>query len=58
MKSMFEDIDGCRIDYINMVDTETLEDVETIEKEVMIAAAVYFGKTRLIDNVIVRVAQK
>ena len=42
-----------RIDYIALVDNETLEPIEKItENEALIAVAVYFGKIRLIDNVI------
>jgi pantoate--beta-alanine ligase len=41
-----------RIDYIAAVDSETLEPVEKIEdNEVTLAAAVFFGETRLIDNI-------
>jgi pantoate--beta-alanine ligase len=39
-----------RIDYAEIVDFETLEPLETIGREALVALAVYFGKTRLIDN--------
>ncbi len=39
-----------RIDYVELVDGETLEPVETIEGPILAATAVYIGKTRLIDN--------
>lgn len=39
-----------KIDYVEIVDAETLEPVDTIEKPVLTAAAVYIGRTRLIDN--------
>lgn len=39
-----------RIDYIALVDPETLEPVEKIEKEILLALAVKIGKVRLIDN--------
>ena len=43
-----------RIDYISAVDAETLETIEKIDdREILLSAAVYFGKVRLIDNVIV-----
>lgn len=38
------------IDYIKIVDIETMEDVEKIEKDALIALAVKIGNTRLIDN--------
>ena len=41
-----------RIDYITIVDTETLHAQEKIISPALIALAVYFGKTRLIDNII------
>ncbi len=38
------------IDYIEIVNTKTLEDIDTIKGDVLIAIAVKIGKTRLIDN--------
>jgi pantoate--beta-alanine ligase len=38
------------IDYIVIVDTETLEDVTVIDRPVRMAMAVKVGTTRLIDN--------
>ena len=43
-----------RIDYVAAVDAESLEPIEKIDdNEVLISTAVYFGKVRLIDNVII-----
>lgn len=39
-----------KIDYVEMVDWNTLEPVDTIDGPVLNAIAVYIGKTRLIDN--------
>lgn len=39
-----------KIDYVNIVDKYTLEDVDKIEESVLVAMAVFIGKTRLIDN--------
>ena len=39
-----------RIDYVEFVDWNTLEPVETLDGPVLNAIAVYIGKTRLIDN--------
>jgi pantoate--beta-alanine ligase len=44
-----------QIDYIAVVDAENLQELDTIEKLALIALAVRFGKTRLIDNIIVEV---
>lgn len=42
------------IEYISIVTPETLEELETISGKVLIALAVKLGRTRLIDNVIVK----
>ncbi|CAA7599919.1 Pantoate-beta-alanine ligase [Acididesulfobacillus acetoxydans] len=42
-----------RVDYIEVRDASTLAEVEAIEGKVVIALAVYFGSTRLIDNRII-----
>ena len=39
-----------KIDYIEVVDSLSMRPVKTIEKSVLVAIAVYIGKTRLIDN--------
>lgn len=41
------------IDYVEILDARTLEDIETINRDVVIALAVTFGKPRLIDNIVV-----
>ena len=43
-----------RIDYIETLDAETLRPVTSATKEILMAAAVFFGKTRLIDNLVVK----
>ncbi len=45
---------GAVLDYAEVVDAKTLQPIEEIAGEVMLALAVKFGTTRLIDNVIVR----
>ena len=42
-----------RIDYVEIVDYENLQPLEEIHGSVLMAVAVYIGKTRLIDNFIV-----
>lgn len=39
-----------RIDYVSIVDARSMQPVERVEKDVLVAMAVYIGKTRLIDN--------
>lgn len=41
-----------KIDYVEIVDFNTLERLDSVNKPVLCAAAVYIGKTRLIDNFI------
>ena len=40
------------IDYVEIVDTQTLQKLQCIEGSALIAMAVRFGKTRLIDNLL------
>lgn len=44
-----------RIDYVEIVDTDTLEPAADASKNILAAMAVYIGKTRLIDNFIIEV---
>lgn len=47
-----------RLDYVSVNDAETFEKVETIEERpVLVSLAAYVGKTRLIDNVILKQAE-
>lgn len=39
-----------KIDYVKIVDIDTLDDINTVEKKYAVLLAVYIGKTRLIDN--------
>lgn len=43
------------IDYVKIVDTDEIKPVQVINGRTLIALAVRFGKTRLIDNIIVEV---
>lgn len=46
-----------KIDYIAIVDPNDLRDVDTISGKALVALAVFVGKTRLIDNIIVEGAR-
>jgi pantoate--beta-alanine ligase len=50
MRELIETADDARIDYIAVVDPETLEPVETIAGRTLVALAVTIERTRLIDN--------
>ncbi|ABQ47672.1 pantothenate synthetase [Thermotoga petrophila RKU-1] len=44
--------DKVKIDYVEIVDEETLEPVEKIDRKVIVAVAAWVGNARLIDNTI------
>lgn len=50
MRAIIEAQPLAKIDYVSVVDALTMQPVETVEKDVLVAMAVYIGKTRLIDN--------
>lgn len=39
-----------KIDYVKIVDALTMQQIDTIDRPILCAMAVYIGKTRLIDN--------
>jgi pantoate--beta-alanine ligase len=42
-----------RLDYVSVTDADTFEQLEKLDdRPILIALAVYFGKTRLIDNIV------
>ncbi len=43
-----------RVDYIEVVDTESFQPIEVVRPNSLLAIAVFFGKTRLIDNIRLR----
>jgi hypothetical protein len=45
-----------KIDYIEIVRVSDLQPIEKLDGLVLIALAVYFGKARLIDNIILDVS--
>ena len=50
MREIIEAEPLAKIDYVSMVDALDMQPVEIVEKDVLVAMAVYIGKTRLIDN--------
>lgn len=53
MKAMIEKEPLARIDYVEAVDAQDLNPVHEIGPGTLIALAIYVGKTRLIDNIII-----
>jgi pantoate--beta-alanine ligase len=54
MKKMIEDKKSAKVQYIAIVNPENLKQVNKIRGRTLVLLAVYIGKTRLIDNIIVR----
>ena len=52
IQNMIEEKGG-KIDYVEIVDKDTLRPVKKLSKRTLIALAVFFGKTRLIDNTVI-----
>jgi pantoate--beta-alanine ligase len=52
MKKVITQAPSARIDYVQVVDNETLQPVIEIERPALVAVAVKFSKTRLIDNTV------
>ena len=50
MRQIIEAEPLAKIDYVSMVDAETMQYVDRVEGDVLVAMAVYIGKTRLIDK--------
>jgi pantoate--beta-alanine ligase len=46
--------DNTKVDYVEIVDAETLVPVDKVADNTLIAVAAFVGKTRLIDNIVIR----
>nr|WP_320190563.1 pantoate--beta-alanine ligase [uncultured Desulfobacter sp.] len=55
-KAFIHSFDHTRVDYIELCDPKTLEPVETIQGDTLVAMAVQVGKSRLIDNALIEPA--
>ena len=53
LKVFIENEPLAKIDYLELVDPETLTEATDGHKKVLVAAAVFVGKTRLIDNMVI-----
>ncbi len=52
MKSIIDGEPMARVDYISVADAETLEELDRIDRPALVSLAVYIGKARLIDNIV------
>lgn len=50
MREILENEPLARVDYLEMVDAQTMQPADRVDRAVLVAMAVYIGKTRLIDN--------
>lgn len=57
-KEVMAEEHGAKLDYFEIVDTNTLEPVNSVAKGALVAVAAWVGTTRLIDNVVVHGAGK
>lgn len=53
VKNEIEKEPMAKIDYVDVVDFDTITPIDTLQGSVLVAIAVFIGKTRLIDNFIV-----
>ena len=59
VRSMIEAEPRARLDYVTVADAETMERLDKLDdRPTLIALAVYLGKTRLIDNMVLNSMKK
>jgi len=52
MRAVIRRAPAARIDYIEVVDADTMEPLRVVERPALVALAVFIGTTRLIDNTV------
>ena len=52
MRNIFLEVPSIEIEYISIVDADTLQNIDNITGKVLIAVAVTMGRARLIDNIL------
>jgi pantoate--beta-alanine ligase len=58
MQKILQRIPSAEIEYISIVDADTLESIDKIAGQVLAAVAVRIGTTRLIDNIVIDISRK
>ena len=58
MRKIIQNRETAQIQYIEIVDLDELKPVKKIQDTVLVALAVWFGKTRLIDNILAKAKKK
>lgn len=56
--AVFRNVPAVRVDYVSVVDRDSLEPLSEVTSSALVAVAAYVGATRLIDNVILQVSGK
>jgi pantoate--beta-alanine ligase len=51
VRKKISEVPLARIDYIDLMNAEALRPIDSVKPDSLLAVAVYFGKTRLIDNI-------
>ena len=54
MCALIEQEPEIRVDYVSIADSETLEELDRIDRPALVSLAVRIGSTRLIDNIVLR----
>jgi pantoate--beta-alanine ligase len=54
-QALIAKVPGARVDYVSIVDADSLKPLEILQGKVLVALAVFIGRTRLIDNIILQV---
>ncbi len=52
MSQIIENSPSAKLDYVAIVDPESLEDIHKIDRRVLVAVAAWIGRARLIDNML------
>jgi pantoate--beta-alanine ligase len=58
MRKILNQVPSVKIEYVSIVDAETLQSVGLIAGKILAAVAVRIGSTRLIDNILVDASEK
>ncbi len=52
MQALFDQVPLARVQYISIADSVTLQELDQVTRPALVSMAVYIGKTRLIDNLV------
>ena len=58
MAAVIEQEPLARIDYVKAVDGLSMQQIETVKLPMLVALAVFIGKTRLIDNFMIEKSER